>query len=226
MSRNITFSPDEYYHCYSRGTEKRKVFLDKADYHRFIHLLFICNSESKIHLSDYKGRSFTEIFEIDRGETLVDVGAYCLMTNHFHLLLKEKKDGNISLFMQKLMTAYTMYFNKRYERSGALFESRFRAKHCDTDEYLKYIFSYIHLNPIKLMDPKWKESGIKNKKLAEKFLSDYEYSSYLDYMGENRAQGVILNRKSFPEYFPNKKEFEMEIFDWIDSSNITVKVEP
>lgn len=221
MSRNLVFVPEEYYHCYSRGTEKRRIFLDKADYKRFIHLLFVCNSENKIHLSDYAERSFAEIFEIDRGETLVDIGAYCLMPNHFHLLLKEKKDGNLSLFMQKLMTGYTMYFNKRYERTGSLFESSFKAQHLDEDRYLKYIFSYIHLNPVKLIDPKWRETGVKNIAQTKKFLHQYEYSSYLDYMEEKRVQEIIINYKAFPEYFPGKKYFAREIFDWISS---TVKV--
>jgi len=222
MSRNVIFSPQEYYHCYDRGTEKRKIFLDKKDHERFTHLLFVCNSKNKIHLSDYKGRSFNDIFDIDRNETLVDIGAYCLMPNHFHLLLKEKEDKNISLFMQKLMTAYTMYFNKKYNRTGSLFESRFRAQHLDKDRYLKYMFSYINLNPMKIINSKWKEEGIKNKSQAKKFLHEYKYSSYSDYMGEKRTQEIILNRKSFPDYFPNKKDFEKELFEWITD----VKVEP
>ena len=222
MSRNIIFIPNEYYHCYCRGTEKRKVFLSKTDYQRFIHLLFVCNSKKIIHLSDHKKKSFAEIFEIEREETLVEIGAYCLMPNHFHILLKEREDGNISLFMQKLMTAYTMYFNKKYERTGSLFESKFRAQHANENIYLKYLFSYIHLNPVKLIQKDWKENGIKNKNQTKKFLSQYEYSSYLDYMEEKRAQEIILNKKAFPEYFSNKKEFEEEIFDWIS----VVKVEP
>ena len=222
MSRNIIFSPLEYYHCYNRGTEKRKIFMDQKDYQRFIHLLFVCNSVNTIHLSDYKEKSFAEIFEIDRDKNFVDIGAYCLMPNHFHLLLKEKEDGNISLFMQKLMTAYTMYFNKKYERTGSLFESRFRAQHIDEDNYLKYIFSYIHLNPLKLLDTNWKEKGFKNKTEVKKFLNKYVYSSYIDYANKERAQKIILNNESFPEYFPKKEDFEAEIFNWIS----IVKVEP
>lgn len=222
MSRNIIFSPEEYYHCYSRGTEKREIFLGKKDYERFIHLLFVCNSENTIHLSDYKERSFNEIFKIDQEKTLVDIGAYCLMPNHFHLLLKEKKDGNISLFMQKLITAYTMYFNKKYERTGSLFESRFRAQYIGKDKYLKYIFSYIHLNPLKLINRKWKEEGFKSKTQVKNFLHKYEYSSYLDFMKEKRVQEIILNYNAFPKYFFRKKNFEEEMFDWIS----TVKVQP
>ena len=84
--------------------------------------------------------------EIDRGETLVDIGIYCLVPNHFHLLIKEKTENGISEFVKKVATGYSMYFNKKYERTGSLFEGPFKAKRIDTDEYLKYIFSYIHLN--------------------------------------------------------------------------------
>ena len=222
MSRNIIFSPEEYCHCYGRGTEKRKIFLNRKDHERFTHLLFVCNSKNTIHLSDYGKKSFDDIFDIDRNETLVDIGAYCLMSNHFHLLIREKEDGNLSLFMQKLMTGYTMYFNKKYDRTGSLFESRFRAQHVDGDEHLKYLFSYINLNPVKMIDSNWKEEGIKNKIEAKKFLQEYIYSSYLDYLGYGRAQKIILNREAFPDYFPNKEDFEEEIYEWLTY----VKVEP
>ena len=117
--------------------------------------------------------------------------------------------------MQKLITAYVMYYNKKYKRSGGLFEGKFKAEHTDTDRYLKYLFSYIHLNPIKLIESKWKENGIKNKTKALTYLAEYPYSSYLDYLDLNRPGKVILNRELFPNYFPTKQNFKKEIFDWI-----------
>ncbi len=221
--RKIIFSPGEYYHCYNRGTEKRKIFLDQGDYERFIALLFVCNTNNVIHLSDHKDKSFSEIFQIEREDALVEIGAYCLMTNHFHLLLKEKKDGNISIFMQKLITAYVMYFNKKYNRTGFLFEGKFKAKHANKDEYLKYLFSYIHLNPIKIIDPKWQEEGIKSIAHAKEFLLEYKYSSYLDYISEDdtpRVQKKILNLEAFPDYFSNKNKKEMwkEMLEWLSLS--------
>jgi putative transposase len=218
MSRNIIFSFGEFYHCYNRGVEKRNIFLNRNDYQRFISLLFVCNTNSVIHLSDHQDKSFSEIFEIERGDTLVEIGAYCLMTNHFHFLLKEKKDGNISIFMHKVLTAYTMYFNKKYNRTGSLFESTFKAKHANEDEYLKYLFSYIHLNPLKIIYPKWNEEGIKNIPEAKKFLLEYEYSSYIDYLSKERVQRVILNQSAFPDYFPDKKDTEEEISEWMTYS--------
>ena len=81
---------------------------------------------------------------------------------------------------------------------------------------MKYLFSYIHLNPVKLIDPAWKENGIKDFNDSYNFLQKYEYSSYQDYLNINRIQGVIIDKKALPEYFENKNEVENEIFDWLD----------
>lgn len=108
-----------------------------------------------------------------------------------------------------------MYFNKKYDRTGALFEGRFKAQHVDEDEYLKYLFSYIHLNPIKLIDARWKENGIKDREGAKKYLKSYKYSSYLDYLGENREETKILSKESFPEYFKDT-DFKDYINFWLD----------
>src|SRR3989344_708005 len=127
-----------------------------------------------------------------------------------------KEENNISKFMQKISTAYVMYYNKKYERTGGLFEGKFKSQHLNTDRYLKYIFSYIYLNPVKLIDSKWKDRGIQNKQKALKFLKKYTYSSYLDYLGINRLQNKILDTKAFPKYFPDKRSFLNEIFDWLN----------
>ena len=118
--------------------------------------------------------------------------------------------------MGKLLTAYSMYFNKKYMRTGALFESTFRARHVDNDNYLKYLFAYIHLNPVKLIDSEWKTNGIKNKKAAEDFLKNYKYSSYDDYRGVEREEAIILTRGIFPEYFEGSQSFNAFIKDWVE----------
>lgn len=214
MSRNINFANDEYYHVYNRGVEKRKIFLSKKDYERFLILLYLCNSTEPVHLllmQDRQGLTLTDILKVKRKDTLVDLCVYSVMPNHFHLIIKEKtitggKSG-ISKFMQKLLTAYTMYFNIRNDRSGTLFQGTFKAKHIDRDEYFQYLISYIHLNPIKLFEPAWKETGITNKKTAEIFLREYWYSSYLDYCGEKRSENTIINNNAMPEYFESANDF-------------------
>ncbi len=210
--RKISFAPDEYYHIYNRGNSKQVIFKEKSDYNRFIKLLFLSNGSNNFKIL-HLGK---DVYDFDRGEQLVDIGIYCLMPNHFHLLLKQTNTGNISKFMQKLSTGYSMYYNKKYERTGSLFEGRFKAEHVDNDRYLKYLFSYIHLNPVKIINPDWKEEGIKNKINVIKFIKDYQFSSSQDYFGIDREETKILNIKAFPNYFPNKKSFENEIFDWFD----------
>jgi len=125
-------------------------------------------------------------------------------------------EGGISKFMQKLSTAYSMYFNSKYKRTGSLFEGKFKSEHAETDRYLKYLFSYIHLNPVKLVQADWKKAGIKNKKQAINFLSNYKYSSFLDYsVLKSRPEFAILDKESFPRYFPNREKFLKEIFEWL-----------
>ena len=217
MQRKIEFSIGEYYHVYNRGTDKRIIFLEHPDYRRFMALLYACNSIEPVNISDHfkKGQSFSEIFDHERDDTLVEIGAYCLMPNHFHLLLREKSEGGISKFILKLSTGYSMYFNKKNMRTGSLFEGPYKAKHITRDEYLKYLFAYIHLNPVKIIDPEWKENGISNRIAAKEYLSKYLYSSYQEYIGALRKEWKILNRPAFPEYFADPQDFEGFIDDWI-----------
>lgn len=225
MSRNISIAPDEFYHIYNRGTEKRNVFPTKTDHERFLALLYLCNATEPVRIDNIRKQQGSTLLEslsgMDRGDTLIDICAYCLMPNHFHLLVREKEEQGISRFMQKLMTGYTMYFNKRHERSGGLFQGKFKATHADEDRYLKYLVSYIHLNPVKLIEPRWKESGILDRKSAEKHLRAYRYSSYQDYCDALRIESMILNKEALPDYFNGVRDFETEITDWLAYKNDT-----
>ncbi|MSU45143.1 MAG: hypothetical protein EXS47_00715 [Candidatus Zambryskibacteria bacterium] len=216
MTRSTTISIDEFYHVYNRGTEKRKIFNTRYDYERFIALLYLCNSTEPIRI---RSKYLNEMLDTKRGKKLVDIGAYCLMPNHFHLLLYECVEDGTSLFMQKLTTAYTMYFNKKNDRVGSLFQGTFKAEHLDDDEYLKYIFAYIHLNPVKLIEPKWREDGIKNRTGAKNFLKNYSYSSYSEFTGVDRKEKVILSPTAFPKYFEKVDDFQKMINFWIEFKN-------
>jgi len=214
--RKIIFAEGEYYHLYNRGVDKRIIFDNNGDRRRFLKLLYLCNGSQSFHFKDMESG---KEFDFERGNKLVEIASFCLMDNHFHLLVKETKERGISAFMHKLGVSYTMYFNKLNERKGALFENNFNAKHLDTDEYLKYVFAYIHLNPIKMIDKDWKENGITDLAKAKKFLNEYEFSSYLDYLGLNRKENKIIDQKSLPEYFENKKELEDHLNDWLTYSS-------
>ena len=193
MGRGVRIHhPGLIYHVINRGNNRQAIFLEEADYRRYLDVVYRFKKKYEFQLY-----------------------AYCLMTNHVHLLIRVSEKGSISKFMQKLTTAYSMYFNNKYKRTGTLFEGKFKAEHINKDTYLKYLFSYIHLNPIKLIDSKWKEDGIKNKRQVIDFLRNYKYSSYQDYLGINRQEKIILNRDMFPEYFPTKKFLEKEIFEWL-----------
>ncbi len=216
MTRALRFTTGEYYHIYNRGTEKRKIFESRGDYSRFSVLLYACNTLKPTNLRE-QGNRITDVIERERGETIVSVGAYCLMPNHFHLLVKEKVENGISRFMQKIQTAYTMYFNEKNQRTGALMQGKFKAVQAIDDRYLKYLISYIHLNPIKLIDSTWKETGIRNKVKAKNFLLDrYQYSSFIDYIGKQRPEASILEPKVLTDLVDHKEEITENLFDWFN----------
>lgn len=212
--RKTSFISEEYYHIYNRGNSKQKIFHDKEDYERFIGLLYACNQVNSFKIDTLsKDQGLLDIV-VDK--KLVSIGAYTLMPNHFHILITQTEDEGVSKFMRKIMTSYVMYYNRKYERTGSLFEGRFKSGHANTDRYLKYLFSYIHLNPVKLIDPEWKEKGIKDKQKTVNFLNNYAYSSFVDFSGKKRIQNKILNIRPFPKYFPEPKDFIREIMTWIN----------
>ncbi|PIP87012.1 hypothetical protein COW81_02410 [Candidatus Campbellbacteria bacterium CG22_combo_CG10-13_8_21_14_all_36_13] len=201
MERKVKFSTNEYYHLYSRGVDRRKIFLDKNDYDRFMSILYIMNQPDPYHFTNFlKAHKIYEIYQEERKSSLVDILAYTLMSNHFHILAYEKKENGISKFMMRLLTAYSMYFNKKYERSGPLFMHPFRSQHISKESQYLWIFSYIHLNPVKIIQPDFKEKGIKNIKNCEKFLLSYKYSSYHEYLGHRRPESIIINTSLIPDY--------------------------
>jgi len=210
--RNLSFSQNEFYHIYNRGVDKRGIFLDDQDRNRFIRLMFICNGAFPVV---YRNTQKLSLSEIRVGNKLSAVGAYCLMHNHFHILVKETEEGGTVKFMSKLLTAYSSYFNRKYERTGTLFGAKFKSSHLDSDEYLKYMFAYIHLNPLKILDPNWKEKTL-DLKTAKNFLDKYFCSSHADYAIGTREESVILNKEVFPEYFKNAKDFESYLYDWLN----------
>ncbi len=218
-TRQIPLVIGEFYHIYNRGNSKQKIFLDNQDYDRFVKLLYLCNSTRSIRFREDIIDQKIDAFDFDRGRPIVSIGAWVLMPNHFHIYISPRGtlgENEISVFMNKLSTAYSMYFNKKYERTGKLFEGTFKSKHIDYDQYAKYTFSYIHLNPVKLIDSNWKENGVKNNKKALGFLDTYKWSSYADYKGINRRENKIISPKNFPDYFSDQNIFNEEIFEWIN----------
>ncbi len=143
--RKVEFHTGHYYHLYNRGNNFQSVFFERENYLHFLRLL-------RQHLM---------------GEAL-DVIAYCLMPNHYHLLVNLKTDA-LSKKMQPFLLAYTKAINKRYERVGSLFQGRFQGIHVDSNAYLLHLVQYIHLNPVKAGFVKAPEA--------------WEFSSYREYVG-------------------------------------------
>jgi len=217
MERKEKFAIDEYYHVYNRGVDGRNIADDCNDYSRLMKSLYLHNDSKMVDMSNVcSGVSYNQTFSLAKDEPLVAVGFYCLMPNHFHLVLKEIRDGGISEFLLKFSTGHSMFYNKKHKRSGALLQGPFKAKRIDSEEYLRYLFAYVHLNPVKLFQKDWKEAGIKDLKKAKEYLQQYSYSSFLEYSGDDsRAEQSIIDKKSFPEYFQNSKEFSEYIDDWL-----------
>src|SRR5574344_1985556 len=144
--RKTSLATNEIYHIYNRGVDKRDVFLSKEDIFHFFNGLKEFNRLEPI------GSLYENNFKKNKaslgGSTykLVEIVAYCINPNHFHLILKQNTDKGIEKFMQKLGTSYTMYFNNKNNRNGALFQGRFKSKHIDTNEYILYLSAYVNLN--------------------------------------------------------------------------------
>ncbi len=211
MLRKDPFITGEYYHIYNRGIDKRVIFKSKIDYERFIILLYLANSNESFRLDDVlnkQHKNFNEILFLDKGKPIISIGAWCLMPNHFHILIRQEIDGGITKFMKKLGTGYSMFFNIKYQRQGALFGGLFKSKLIGVDDnYMRQLFAYIHLNPLELKFPNWEKEINKYSKNMKGFLETYRYSSYQDYLGINRTESNIINSKEFPGYFEKENSF-------------------
>lgn len=154
--------------------------MNKNDYSRFVFIMELFNRpdrefNAKRNLQlNYKSKSKTK--------RLVSIESFSLMPNHYHLLLQEEVEGGISRFLQKVMTGYVMYFNKKYNRTGALFQGKAKSKHVDKDSYYMQLKAYIDLNPVELFDKNWKENyHVRSVEQTIKFLGDYKWGSCKDF---------------------------------------------
>jgi putative transposase len=195
--RQTAFAPEEWYHCYSRSIDRSIVFTNTSDYERFLQALYLSNSNKSIDRSVFYKHTHADFFEVPRTSPLVAIGAYCLMPNHFHILLQEKADGGISKFMQKLGTSFTMYFNAKNQHVGNVFIKPFRSKHIEDDRYLRRVTQYIHLNPAEIFEPEWKKGVVQNENALEENLTNFKYSSLFDYQSVSGgvASGYRPERK-------------------------------
>lgn len=193
-SKNIIkqYLENGHYHIYNRGVEKRDIFLDDQDYRVFLHLLKFYLSPEPQQSQEQHPLTTLIGFNPVRPRPLQSLGgeiellAYCLMPNHFHLLLKQSTLDGMTKLIRRLSTTYSMYFNRRYKRVGHLFQGAFKAVLVQEDSYLLHLSRYLHLNPVGLT-----RSNPVN----------YPYSSYEYYLGNKKAPWI--KPELILEYFKN-----------------------
>ena len=218
------------YHIVNRGVEKRTIFLKKQDYSRFILGLEFFNNENPIDLwalitpkqnGELKGgtvppKQVGERIAQERKKKrkqIVEILAFALMPNHYHLIMREIIPGGISLFMRK-MGGYSMYFNKQYERIGPLFQSRYKVVPIKTDIQLGVVFVYVHTNPIELKEPLWKDLKVRDLRQALRWLEEYQWSSYHDYTGK-LVFPYVTHRSFFTDFYGGEVQCREAVEDWI-----------
>ncbi len=172
------------YHIFNRGVEKRKVFCDKYDYKRFIDSMKEFNNHEVGSLRDRLDSKFSTgptsaLVQPVEEEKLVEIVAYCLNANHYHLILKEVSEDGIAKFIQKIATGYTRYFNEKYKRTGGLFQGRYKRVEVESNPQLLYLSAYVngnhYIHKIKELES-WEFSSLpeylKNKKNGFCFKND------------------------------------------------------
>lgn len=196
MTKIRGIATEEHYHIFNRGAHKEKLFRDESDWGRFLFLLLYCQTPATLpHIKRYvtvdgvqNGFRVPTKYgkELDENR-LVELVAFCIMPNHFHLILREVEEGGIAAYMQRVSVGYTMYFNEKYGASGHLFQGRYKDVHVKDNDQLLYLSAYIHRNPREL--EKWK--GLE---------AAYPYSSFQDYVAMNRW-GNLIKRDIILEQF-------------------------
>jgi len=164
-----TYIEGSFYHIYNRGVDKNHIFLDEVDYKTFLRSLRIYLSPKEKIIKELKDENLiAKVLPLNNFFNKIDLIGFCLMPNHFHLLLRQKDSSSIEFFMRSLASKYVRYFNQKYRRVGPLFQGIYKAVLIESEEQLLHTSRYIHLNPIEI--------------LKDSFLIDYRWSSYPAYV--------------------------------------------
>lgn len=195
--RIIPFANGSFYHLYNRGINKQQTFSDKRDYSHFTKTFFYYQiANPKPRFSIYRQQ---KTFPIDETKKIVEIIAYCLMPNHFHLLVKQLQDGGISEFMRKFVHSYTKYRNTKHNSQGPIFQALFKAVHIETDEQLVHVSRYIHLNPLVA--------------LIVKDLQAYPWSSYPTFISLDNQP---VAKEEILSFFKSPRAYEKFVLDHAD----------
>jgi len=217
--RKEQFANKEIYHIVLRALDNNLIFKDIDDYYRGIFSIYEFNNDIPVEILERRKQRKKEKTAGDRvspetRKLLVEILAFCFMPNHIHLLLKQITNNGLSKFMKKFGIGYASYFNRKYKRKGYVFQNRFLSVHIKNDNQLKIVFNYIHTNPLSLIEPGWKEIGIKDPKKSTEFLESYKWSSYQDYIGIKNFPSVS-ERNFMLEIMGREEEIKEFINNWI-----------
>lgn len=205
--RKTIFTTKEIYHVFNLGVEKRPTFTDKREYDRALLTLDFYRHEgisaglAQILKLDLEKRNFFLSQLAKREKNLVDIFGYCLMPNHFHLLMKQLFIGGISTFVGNFSNSYTRYFNTKHGRIGHLFQGVFKAVKIEDEEQLIHVLRYIHINPV--------VSSV----IRETDLEDYPYSSLSEYLGKKEG---FCKKNLVLEHFQSIDKLRDFTYDQID----------
>ncbi len=185
----------DFYHVLNRGIEKRDIVHDDSDRMRFVRSLYVLNDVQ----SPPNGKTQQNLWA-DMGrvrEPLVHIHAWCLMKNHYHLLLSpvDNDSKNLSLFMKKLNMGYAKFYNEKYERSGYVWQGKYKKIPIDRDVHFLYIPYYIHLNPLDYSHPQWRTGSVLDPNTALQVLREYRWSSLFDYQEVKNFPSIITTRE-------------------------------
>lgn len=216
----------EIYHVLNRGVEKRDLFLDDRDYIRFVHDMWEFNQHGSTPHAIHTFRKLDlrcPNLPTKEKPQIVDIHGWCLMKNHYHLLLSERVEGGLTLFLRKLNIGYAKYFNERYKRSGYLFQGRTKKIHVNSDAYFLHILNYVHFNPLDYTSGgrSWRDRSLNDPEKAHRYLLRYKWSSYADYCGQKNFPSV-LTTDVFEK--PSQK-FKRHLLDYAGASPETLPVQ-
>ena len=206
---------NQLYHILNRGVEKRKIFLSKQDYLRFVHNMNDFNHTDITILSYQNRRLYSEVSAPKENMKLIGMLCWALIPNHFHFMVNECTEKGASIFTQKMTGGYTMYFNPRHERSGTLFQGRTKIIPVLQESHFIHLPFYILANPLDLYQVNWKEDGVKDPKTAFDFLVEYPWSSLGALMGKNNFSETIKKNLFFELFDTNEKIFRKDFIEWL-----------
>ncbi len=218
MPNREVFVIGDVYHIVNRGVDRRQIFCDESDYLRFTFTLAEFNSWEVIYnfsrLIGF-GNQSSGITVNRKKQPVVEVLAFTLLPNHYHLLLRPFTEDGIPLFMRKVGIGHANYFNKKYERSGALFQGRYKCKHIDTQEYFEYVVFYVYANILDLIYPEWREGKLENAAAALEYMESYRWSSFADYVGRRNFPSVTQRGYLQERLTGGPDEYRRRFINWL-----------